>query len=259
MRNTRNRFPPGLNGVLAFIHPVGASAAGQEAPQAPEATETPEATQAPEVTQASVRKTRAEHDHRDMIQWLALGASLLALAVGLLDFTLLIGALPMPVPGLQAAGQPVPKDTATYAFEFDNDGWLARGAATSAISNNTRVFDGQGALEFQVTGVSAQQQAFVYTTLLPAAKPGTKVIAHVYAPTGAPPLLATIYILDASYAWHSGPYLGLTDANWTALAFQIPTQAQAPIRQLGVLILGTTQSQPYTGPLYLDSVDLQNP
>lgn len=241
MRRIRARFHPGLSDALAFIHPVRASAADQEA------------------TAASARGAHAAHEHLALIQWLTLGASLVALVVGLLDFTLLIGALPMPVPGLQAAGQPVAKDTATYAFEFDSDGWLARGAATSAISNNTHVFQGQGALEFQVTSVTAKQQAFVYTTLLSAAKPGTKVIAHLYAPAGAPSLLATIYILDSTYTWYSGPYLALNAANWTALAFQIPAQAHTPIRQLGVMMLGTIQAPPYTGPIFLDSVDLRNP
>lgn len=247
MRNKHSRFPSGLNGVLAFFQPVRASAAGREAAEAAK------------VTQASAHRTRAEQRHLDMVQRLTLGASLLALAVGLLDFALLIGALPMPVPGLQAAGRLASKDAASYAFEFDSDGWLARGAATSAIANNTWVFAGQGALEFQVSGVSARQQAFVYTTLPPAAKPGVKVIAHVRAPSGAPALLATIYILDASYTWYSGPYLVLNVANWTALALQIPAQAQAPIRQLGIMVLGTATSPPYTGPLFLDSVDLQNP
>ena len=240
MRRIRARFHPGLNDALAFIHPIRARAADQEA------------------TAASARGTHAAHDQLALVQWLTLGASLVALVVSLLDFTLLIGALPMPAPGLQATGQPVAKDTATYAFEFDSDGWLTRGAATSAISNNTHVYQGQGALEFQVTGVSAKQQAFAYTTMPPAARPGAKVIAYVYAPAGAPSLLATIYILDSAYAWYSGPYLALNTANWTALAFQIPAQAHTPIRQLGIMILGTIKSPPYTGPVFLDSVDVRH-
>jgi hypothetical protein len=250
MRIDRKRFPRSANGSLAFIRPRAASAPSPEATKAIKATHT---------TQAGSREIPAGRGRPNIVQWLSLGASLLALAVGLLDFTLLIGALPMPVPGLRAAGQPALKDTATYAFEFDNDGWLTRGAAANAVSNNIRVFAGEGSLEFQGMGVSAQQQAFIYIAMPTAAKPNMKVVAHLYTPSGAPPLLATIYVLDASYTWYSGPYLGLNAGNWTALAYQISAKAHAPIRQLGLMILGTAGATPYTGPLYLDSVDLQKP
>ena len=245
MRIISKNDPPGSKGPLAFIQRIPRRVA-------PNAL-------SPEETPAREGKTEDRRHRPNIMGWLALVASFLALAVGLLDFALLIGALPMPAPGLRAAGQPVPKDTATYAFEVDGDGWLARGTAANAVSNNTRVFAGQGALECQVTGLTAQQQAFIYTTLPPAAKPGVKVIAHVYAPAGAPTLLATVYILDSAYTWHSGPYLGLNPGAWTAVAYQIPANAQGPVRQLGVMILGVAGSSPYTGPLYLDTVDLQKP
>jgi hypothetical protein len=245
MRTTSNSDPPSLNGPLALIQR--------------RVRRLPSSAFDPDVTRASESATPARKDRRDIVRWLALVASLLALAVGLVDFSLLVGAVPIPVSGLRAPGQPVSKDTATYAFELDPDGWQARGAAANAISNNTHVFAGQGALEFQVMGLTAKQQAFIYTTMPPAASSDTRVIAHVYAPAGAPTLLATIYILDANYTWHSGPYLGLNPGGWTAVAYQIPANLQPPVRQLGVMILGVTGSSPYTGPLFLDTVDLQNP
>lgn len=241
MRIPSKKYPLGFKGPLAFIQQSAASASQ------------------PNATPANGNEPLAKPDQSGMLQWLALGASLLALLVGLVNFALLIGALPIPIPGLRAAGVSVSKDTATYGFEFDNNGWLARGVAANAVSNNIRVFAGQGALEFQTTGITAQQQAFVYTTTPPGAKPLTKVIAHIYVPAGAPPLVATIYGLNSSYAWNSGPYIGLNAGGWTALAWQIPANEQTPVRELGVMIIGTAGSSPYSGPLYLDSVDLQKP
>lgn len=194
---------------------------------------------------------------RPRLQWIALGASLIAMIVSLLNFALLVGAVPMPVPGLRTAGISIPKDTATYGFEYDNNGWLPRGAASSAVANNTHVFAGQGALEFQATALTSKQQAFVYTTMPQIAKTGVKVVAHLYVPTGAPPLLATTYGLDSNYAWNSGPYIALNPGVWTAVIWQIPAHTRLPIRELGIMILGTDGAAPYTGPLYLDSVDLQ--
>ena len=245
MRTTSNGDPPGHNDPLALFQR--------------RVRRLPGSALDPEVTRATESAAPTRKDRGDIVRWLALVASLLALAVGLVDFSLLVGAVPIPVPGLRAPGQTVSKDTATYAFELDPNGWQARGAAANAISNNTHVFAGQGALEFQVIGLSAKQQAFIYTTTPPAANSDTRVIAHVYAPAGAPALLATIYILDANYTWHSGPYLGLNPGAWTAVAYQIPANARPPVRQLGVMILGVTGSAPYTGPLFLDTVDLQNP
>ncbi len=193
------------------------------------------------------------------LQWIALGVSLIAIIVSLLNFALMVGALPMPVPGLRASGLTIPKDTATYGFEYDNNGWLPRGAASSAVANDTHVYAGQGALEFQVAALTSKQQAFVYTTMPPGAKAGVKVVAHLYVPTGAPPLLATIYGLDNNFAWNSGAYIALNPGIWTAVVWQVPAQVHLPIRELGVMILGIDGPAPYTGPLYLDSVDLQRP
>lgn len=199
------------------------------------------------------------HGPQSRLQWIALGASLIALIVSLLNFTLLVGALPMPVPGLRASGITIPKDTSTYGFEYDNNGWLPRGAASSAVANDIHVYAGQGALEFQVAALTSKQQAFVYTTVPPLAKAGVKVVAHLYAPAGAPPLLATIYGLDDKFGWNSGPYIALNPGVWTAVIWQIPAQTHLPIRELGIMILGIDGTAPYTGPIYLDSVDLQRP
>lgn len=210
-------------------------------------------------SQSRTAKRSDWHGPQTRLQWIAIGVSLIAILVSLLNFAFLVGALPMPVPGLRASGVTMSRDTATYGFEYDNNGWLSRGSASSAVANTTHVFAGQGALEFQVSALAAQQQAFVYTTLPPAAKSGVKVVAHLFVPTGAPPLLATMYGLDNKFAWSSGPYIGLNSGVWTVVVWQIPAQTQFPVRELGVMVIGTNGAAPYTGPIYLDSVDLQRP
>jgi hypothetical protein len=189
---------------------------------------------------------------------LAIGASVLALAVSLLDFALIIGAVPVPIPGLRSQDQGNAIDTATYSFELDTQGWAVRGAATDAVSNDSHVFAGRGALEFQVTNLTTTHTAFVYTTQPAGAKPNTWVVVHVYVPAGAPPLLATIYALDKSWAWHNGPFPTLYAGQWAAITYRIPPNTPTPIHELGVMIVGDKGVAPYTGPLFLDSVDLRN-
>jgi hypothetical protein len=190
--------------------------------------------------------------------WLVLVVSLIALAVGILDFALIVGAVPVPVPGLRAPGELASIDTATYSFERSTDGWLARGAAANAVASDAQAFAGRDSLEFQVTNLSAATKAFAYISLPPPARPNTRIVAHLYVPAGGPTLLATIYALDRSWAWHNGQFFALSPGQWTATTYQIPAQTHAPIRELGVMILGTKGYPPYSGPLYLDSVDLQN-
>lgn len=237
---THENRPPGLqHGPLTFIRRVAASPAGEAAP--PVARD----------EAASLRKT-------DWTRLAVTAASLVALAVSLLDFALIIGAVPVPIPGLRAQGQSSSVDRATYSFEQGTDGWAARAAASGAVSNDLHVFAGQGALEFQVKDLSATQHAFVYTTQPADARPGTSIVMHIYTPAGAPQLLAAIYLLDKSWAWHNGPFPTLSPGQWTAVIYRIPPDAPAPIHELGAMIIGVSGSAPYTGPLFLDSVDLRN-
>lgn len=189
---------------------------------------------------------------------LAIGVSVLALAVSLLDFALIIGAVPVPIPGLRSQDQGNAIDTATYSFELDTQGWAVREAATNAVSNDMHVFAGRGALEFQVTNLTTTHRAFVYTTQPAGAKPNTRVVAHIYVPAGGPLLLATIYALDKSWAWHNGPFPTLYPGQWTAVTYQIPPNTPTPIHELGVMIVGEDGVTPYSGPLYLDSVGVWN-
>jgi hypothetical protein len=75
---------------------------------------------------------------------LAIMMSVLALAVSLLDFALIIGTVPMPIPGLRSQDQGNAIDAATYGFELEAQGWMVREAATNAVSNDTHVFAGRG-------------------------------------------------------------------------------------------------------------------
>lgn len=190
--------------------------------------------------------------------WLILAVSLIALAASLLNLALIVGAISIPIPGLRVSAESGLAETATYGFEADANGWTARGTATSVVSNDLHVFAGRGALEFQVVNLSADQKAFVYVTQPTHAKPGTRVVAHVYVPPSAPQLIATIYILDGTWAWHSAQYPTLDPGQWTAITYQIPQGTPTSIRELGVMVVGINGTPPYTGPLYLDSVDLQN-
>jgi hypothetical protein len=189
--------------------------------------------------------------------WLALAVSLLALGGAILDFALVVGAVPIPVPGLRAQGEAAVGDTATYSFENDANGWATRGAATNAVVSDTHVFAGRRALEFQVAKLSGTRRAFIYRTLPAIATRQTQIVAHLYVPAGAPLLLATTYVLDKSWKWYNGPFPVLTPGQWTAVSYEIPAQAQLPIRELGLMILAGKGSMPYSGPLYLDSVDVQ--
>ncbi len=189
---------------------------------------------------------------------LVMVVSVLALAVSLLDFALIVGAVPVPIPGLRSQDQGSAIDTATYNFELDAQGWTVREAATSAVSNDTHVFAGRGALEVQVANLTATHRAFVYTTQPAGTKPNTWVVAHVYVPAGAPSLLATVYVLDKSWAWHNGPFPTLYAGQWTAVTFQIPPGTPVPIHELGIMVVSANGAAPYTGPLFLDAVDLRN-
>jgi hypothetical protein len=182
----------------------------------------------------------------------------LALAVALLDFALIIGAVPVPIPGLRVAGQSAVSDTATYGFENDTDGWAARGAAAAPFVTDTHVFAGRTALGVQMAGVSASKQAFVYVAQPDGATTGAHVLVRLYAPSAAPPLIASVYILDGTWTWSNGQFITLKPGQWTAVTYQIPAQARAPIHELGMMIVGSQGDAPYSGPLYLDSVQIQN-
>lgn len=187
-----------------------------------------------------------------------LSISLIALLVSLLNFGLITGSVRIPAPGLQTQGSTGLTDHATYGFEYDTDGWQARGAATSAVWNNSHRFAGQGALEVQVTGLTPTQKAFVYVTVPPSARPGSTITAHLYVPSGTPPLVATLYALDGSWAWSSGGFPSVNPGTWTALTYSIPTTLKGPIREMGVMVVGVSGSPPYTGVLFVDSVNVQN-
>jgi hypothetical protein len=198
------------------------------------------------------------HPQSDGRLWLALAVSLLALSGAVLDFALVVGAVPIPVPGLRSQGQATVADTATYSFENDANGWATRGGATNAVVSDAHVFAGRQALEVQVVNLSGTGKAFVYTTLPGRVGRRVQIIAHLYVPAGAPPLLATAYVLDKSWAWYNGPFPVLPPGQWTAVRYEIPTEAQLPIHELGLMILADKGAPPYSGPLYLDSVNVQH-
>jgi hypothetical protein len=49
----------------------------------------------------------------------------------------------------------------------------------------------------------------------------------------------------------------LTPGQWTTVTYALPAQAQLPIHELGLMILAGKGVRSYSGPLYLDSVDVQ--
>lgn len=189
---------------------------------------------------------------------LLLGVTLAALLVSLLDFALIIGAFPVPVPGLRLRDQNGPQETATYGFEDGTEGWLARDAAANAVGSGAHVFAGNGALEFQVTNLTTATKAFVYTPQPAKARPASLIVAHIYVPAGAPPLVGTIYALDGGWLWNSGTYPVLTPGTWTTISYQIPPQVKPPIREMGIMVVGAKGNPGYSGPIYLDSVDVQD-
>lgn len=186
-----------------------------------------------------------------------LSISVIALVMSLVNFGLITGSIRIPTPGLRTQGETALKDTSTYGFEYDTDGWKSRGAATSAVWNNIHTFAGQGALEIQVTDMDQSQKAFAYITVPPNAKPGSVVTAHLYVPSGAPPMVATLYALDGSWTWSSGAFPALNPGTWTAITYSLPTNLASPIRELGVMVVGVAGSPPYTGVMFLDSVNIQ--
>jgi hypothetical protein len=140
----------------------------------------------------------------------------------------------------------------------DTAGWATRGAASNAAVLDGHVLTGRQVLEFRVTNLSPASAAFVYTPLPLNVRHHTQIIAHLYVPPGAPMLVATVYLHDRSWKWYNGPYPVLTPGQWTAVTYAIPARAQLPLRELGVMILTGKGVAPYSGPLYLDSVDLQH-
>jgi hypothetical protein len=189
---------------------------------------------------------------------LALAVSILALGGAILDFALVVGAVPIPVPGLRAQSQFAVADAATYSFEHDASDWATQGAAIHAVPSDAYVFAGHQALAFQAANLSGTRTAFVYTALPAIVGRPTRIIAQLYAPAGAPPLLATVYVRDKSWTWYNGPFPVLTPGHWTAVTYAIPAQAQLPIHELGLMILTGNGARSYSGPLYLDSVDVQH-
>jgi hypothetical protein len=189
----------------------------------------------------------AARRHSDWRLWLPLGVSLLALGAAILDFALLISTAPIPLLGFGPWSQTTVADTA---------GWATRGTATSAAVLDGHVLTGRPVLEFRVTNLSYASKAFVYTPLPLNARHHTQIIAHLYVPPGAPLLLATVYLLDKSWTWYNGPSPVLTPGRWTAVTYAIPARAQLPLRELGLMILTGKGVAPYSGPLYLDSVDV---
>jgi hypothetical protein len=187
-----------------------------------------------------------------------LAFSLIAMIVSLLNFGLITGALRVPTPGLQTQNVTHLADKSTYGFEFDSDGWRARGAATSAVWNNIHTFAGQGALEVQVKELSQKNNGFVFITAPASAKPGATIIAHIYAPTGTPPIVVTLYALDGSWGWSAGAYPSVNPGSWMAVKYTIPTTLQGPIREMGVMLIGSSNATPYTGVIYIDSINMLN-
>lgn len=189
---------------------------------------------------------------------LVLAFSLAALLVSLLNFALFVGAVTIPISGLRPPGQTAARDTATYNFEQDADGWMARGAAANAVSNNLRVFAGQGALEVQATQITQTRQAFVYLANPPEVKPGSTITAHIYIPTGAQEVVAALYTLDGAWLWHNSPFPALTPGQWTAIVFHLPPTLPPPIRELGIMFVSAQGALPYTGPIFIDSVNVRS-
>lgn len=184
--------------------------------------------------------------------------SIVALLVSLADFGLITGKLHVPTPGFQIEGTSTLADRATYGFEYDTNGWQARGAATSAVWNNTHAFAGQGALEVQLVGLTQKANGFVFLTAPSDVKPGSTIVAHVYAPTGTPPLVVTLYALDGAWAWSSGPYPSLNPGSWVAVTYTVPRTLPAPIREMGVMLVGDASGTPFSGVIFVDSVNVQN-
>jgi hypothetical protein len=194
----------------------------------------------------------------DVRYLVVLAISVAALLISLLDAVLIAGAITIPVPGLHTTTvPPTPADHTTFNFETGLDRWAVRGAASNVQLTETPVYAGRQALAFHVTNVSTTTKAFVFVSLpgLPA-HPG-RVTAHLYLPLGASPLLATIYFLDAKWQWTNGSFPLLAPGRWTTLSLDIPRQTRLPIRELGIMIVGSQGGHPYTGSLFLDSVNVQ--
>jgi hypothetical protein len=189
---------------------------------------------------------------------MVLAFSLAALIISIANSLAISGNITIPVPGLRVSGPTAGADSATYGFETGPDGWTTRGSASDATSAATRFFSGQRSLQFHVSSLSSSNRAFVFTTNPVPVGQCCRVTAHLYVPPGAPSLFGTVYVLDRGYKWFSGPYPELVAGDWTPLLFDIPNQVQMPTHQVGVMVVGAKGQQPYTGTLFLDSVNLQH-
>jgi hypothetical protein len=185
-----------------------------------------------------------------------LSISLAALIISIANSLAIAGDLSIPLPGMRGAS-PASSDHATYNFENGVNGWGARGAASAVVSTSAYAFAGQRALQVHVAAVSSSNEAFIYNAQPASAGQRSQITAYVYVPRGAPALFATLFVLDHGYRWFSGPYPALSAGSWTLLLFDVPPQASLPIHQLGVMIVGGKGQPPYSGAIYLDSVNVQ--
>jgi hypothetical protein len=184
--------------------------------------------------------------------------SVAALLISVLDGVMIAGGFTIPVPGLRStAAPPVSADHATFNFETGLDGWAARGAASNVQLTAAPVYAGRQALAFHVAKISTTTKGFVYISQPPLPAHPRQIIAHLYLPIGSSPLLATIYFLDAKWQWTNGVFPVLQPGRWTTLRLTIPQQTRLPIRELGIMVVGSRGAPDYTGPLFLDSVSVQ--
>ncbi|WIG59802.1 MAG: hypothetical protein OJF49_002549 [Ktedonobacterales bacterium] len=251
----------GGNGDDALAEPPGAAALAEPSGAGTLAAEDAEAKPPVSIPNADAGVGGSMRIVRHAFGWryaLVLAFSLAALLVSLLNFALFVGAVTIPISGLRPPGQTAARDTATYNFEQDADGWMARGAAANAVSNNLRVFAGQGALEVQATQITQARQAFVYIANPAEVKPGSTITAHIYIPTGAQEVVAALYTLDGAWLWHNSPFPALTPGQWTAIVFHLPPTLPTPIRELGIMFVSAQGALPYTGPIFIDSVNVRS-
>jgi hypothetical protein len=107
-----------------------------------------------------------------------------------------------------------------------------------------------------VNNLSNHGQAFVYVSLPPKVNPGSRIVGRFYVPSGAPPLVATIYAMDDQWTWSNGAFVVLNPQQWAVVSYQIPANDLIPIRELGMMLVGSAGYPPYTDPVYLDSVNV---
>jgi hypothetical protein len=188
---------------------------------------------------------------------LPLVIGLLALVVGLFDFGMIIGSARVPLLGPRAASQAPIANAPNYGFDSNVRDWAARGAVKPAGMGGP-VADGWSSQAFQAQQLSIANKAFIYSRLPPNIGRHTRLVARVYVPAGAPPLICTIYILGRSWGWFNGPLPLLSPGQWTTVTYLMPKAVRLPVREVGLMIVGLRGFRPYTGPLYLDSVGMPN-